>query len=223
MNTSLVDLRKKAAVSLEKKQLLNIKASVVLVLDVSKSMFPLYKNGTVQQVIERILALAMQLDVQQQIDAYVFGTQAVQLEKITEKDLQNYVEREIIAKHKINQATKYATAIELIQKNYFGKYELPIFVIFMTDGDCTDKKETQAWLRQVSRQPIFWQFVGIGKEEFVFLNKLDTLEKRGNDNAGVMLVNDIATIADNVLYDRLLNEFPQWLEIVTAKRLIRHH
>ncbi|NOQ35200.1 MAG: VWA domain-containing protein [Methylococcaceae bacterium] len=221
MKPSLIDLRKKAVISLEKKQLIDIKASVVLVLDVSKSMFPLYKNGTIQQIIERVLALAIQLDEHQQVDAYVFGTNAVQLEKITEADLQDYVEREIVAKHKINQATKYSKAIEQVQQNYFGKYNQPIFVIFITDGDCSDKKETQAWLRQVSRQPIFWQFVGIGKEEFVFLNKLDTLEKRGNDNAGVMLVSDIATIPDNVLYDRLLNEFPQWLEIVKTKGIIK--
>ena len=34
---------------------------------------------------------------------------------------------------------------------------------------------------------------------------------RAIDNAGFMPVNDIDTIKDLELYDRLLNEFPQWL------------
>ena len=49
------------------------------------------------------------------------------------------------------------------------------------------------------------QFVGIGKEDFPFLHKLDELPGRVIDNAGFMAVNDIAAIKDAELYDRLLN------------------
>ena len=67
---------------------------------------------------------------------------------------------------------------------------------------------------------MFVQFVGIGKEDFPFLRKLDELPGRLIDNAGFMLVNDLDTIKDLELYDRLLNEFPQWLEKAWAQGLL---
>ncbi len=218
---SVIDLSKKIAVSLEKKNLQGIEATVALVLDVSKSMSPLYKNGTVQSVIERVLALAMNFDNRHQVDAFVFGTGAKVLEPITLEDFEGYVEREIIAKHKINQATQYAKAIELINTTYFGKLSKPVYVIFITDGDDSDKKETAAWIKQLCRQPIFWKFVGIGKEEFKFLEKLDDLEGRVIDNTHFFKVDDIAALSDDRLYECLLEEFPQWLELVRKKGIVK--
>lgn len=215
--TTLIDLTKKAKISLEKKSLVDVVAKVALVLDVSKSMNPLYKNGTVQKTIERVLALAINFDPDKQVDAYVFGTEASQLEPVTVDDLSGYVEREIIAKHKINQATKYAKAIECVQKTYFGKRSVPVFVIFITDGDASDKPHTKAWLQQVCREPLFFQFVGIGKEKFVFLEKLDDLEGRVIDSTGYIKIDDLANITEIELYDRLLGEFPDWLKVVKKK------
>ena len=64
------------------------------------------------------------------------------------------------------------------------------------------------------------QFVGIGKDDFPFLHKLDELSGRFIDNAGFIAVNDIDAIKDAELYDRLLNEFPQWLMKVREKGLL---
>ena len=72
----------------------------------------------------------------------------------------------------------------------------------------------------MSTQPVFVQFVGIGKEDFPFLHKLDELPGRLIDNAGFMAVNDIDAIKDAELYDRLLNEVPQWLVKVREKNLL---
>lgn len=51
----------------------------------------------------------------------------------------------------------------------------------------------------------FFKFIGIGKEEFPFLNKLDTLTGRLIDNAGFMKVNVITnqwgkSVLDDVYY-----------------------
>lgn len=214
---SLIDLSKKVAVTLEKKKLSGVDATVALVLDVSKSMYPLYKSGTIQAVIERILALAMNFDTRKRIDAFVFGTGAKVLDPITFDAFEGYVEREILAKHKINQATQYATAIDLVNRSYFGKLDTPIYVIFVTDGDATDKKESASWIKQLCRQPIFWKFVGIGKEEFSFLAKLGELDGRAIQNTHFIQVNDLAAWSDEELYERLLEGFPEWLEAIKKK------
>ena len=95
-----------------------------------------------------------------------------------------------------------------------------MFVIFLTDGGNTDRPASAEVLRELSSQPVFVQFVGIGKEDFPFLRKLDELPGRLIDNAGFMVVNDIDTIKDAELYDRLLNEFPQWLVKARAQGIL---
>jgi hypothetical protein len=86
-----------------------------------------------------------------------------------------------------------------------------VFVIFLTDGGNADRRESAEVIRELAAQPVFVQFVGIGPEDFPFLRKLDELPGRVIDNAGFMHVNDLDAIEDLELYDRLLNEFPQWL------------
>ena len=92
--------------------------------------------------------------------------------------------------------------------------------IFLTNGGNADKPASAEAIRELSKQPIFVQFVGIGKEDFPFLHKLDELSGRFIDNAGFMHVNDIEAIKDAELYDRLLNEFPQWLTKAREKNLL---
>ena len=197
-----------------------MKAQVGFVLDVSKSMYPLYRDGIMQNVLERILALAMNFDDDSKLDAFVFGTTAVELKPVRADDFEDYVRREIMEKHKINQATRYATALELIKEKY-KKSKQPVFILFLTDGNNSDKKPSEALIKELSFYPVFFQFIGIGREEFTFLNKLDDLDGRFVDNAGFMHVNDISAISDDELYERLLNEFPTWLSEAKKRNLYK--
>lgn len=220
LRKSVVDLSKKARVELQKKGLGETKSKVVLVLDISKSMNQLFKSGVVQKLIERILALALNFDDDGNIDIMLFGTNAYQLPSVSLNDLEGYVEREVLAHYKIIEATKYATALKLIQGKYQGNQSDPVFVIFVTDGNNSDKQESTALITSLSRESIFFQFVGIGKEEFPYLKKLDELQNRFLDNAGFMNIDDISSIDDSALYERLLNEYPEWLENAASKGLL---
>ena len=69
----LVNLAKKATVSLEKRQLQQLTAKVALVLDASGSMNRQYKKGRVQEVVNRILPLAVNFDDDQALDCWAFA------------------------------------------------------------------------------------------------------------------------------------------------------
>lgn len=60
----LLDLRKKEVnvLCLEKPELKGLTSRVAVVLDYSGSMNQLYKDGTVQAVLERLFPLALQFD-----------------------------------------------------------------------------------------------------------------------------------------------------------------
>ncbi|MFZ1827404.1 MAG: VWA domain-containing protein [Candidatus Competibacteraceae bacterium] len=132
------------------------------------------------------------------------------LPPVTLDEIDGYVERVILSQYKIREATNYAPPLRLIRDQYPQPQPAPVFVIFLTDGGNADRPASAEAIRELSRQPVFVQFVGIGKEDFPFLRKLDELPGRLIDNAGFMHVNDLDAIKDAELYDRLLNEFPQW-------------
>jgi len=207
----IVDLSKKAAFAANKHGIEGQRAHVVLVLDISASMNALYRSGLIQRVIERILGLAVTFDDDGRIDLLLFGTHAYSLPPVTLDEIEGYVERVILTQYKIREATNYAPPLRLLLNKYPMPQPAPVFVIFLTDGGNADKPASAEAIRELSKQPVFVQFVGIGKEDFPFLRKLDELPGRMIDNVGFMPVNDIDAIKDLELYDRLLNEFPRWL------------
>lgn len=206
-----IDLSKSSATDVLKTQ--NVQpnsAQVVVVLDASKSMFAQYRDGQIQTLLERLVGFAMALDKDSSFDLYLFGNDAVQLPALTEQTIEGYVQREVIGTHKINQATRYAPAIEAVHKDFFGTKD-PVLVIFITDGDATDKKLAQAWITEVCRQPYFWAFAGIGNESFAFLEKLDDLPDRPVDNASFFKAKALEGISDTEFFRNVLDEYPQWL------------
>lgn len=216
----IVDLSKKAAFAANKHRIEGQRAQMVLVLDISASMNALYKSGVVQRVVERILGLAVAFDDDGQIDLLLFGTNAYPLPAVTLDEIEGYVERVILAQYKIREATNYAPPLRMLLKKYRAPQPAPAFVIFITDGGNADRSATTEVIRELSGEPVFVQFVGIGKEDFPFLHKLDELSGRLIDNAGFMHVNDLDAIKDAELYDRLLNEFPRWLEKAREKAIL---
>ncbi|MCY9186625.1 VWA domain-containing protein [Bacillus halotolerans] len=229
---NLIDLTKKARIQLEKNQLTDVKAEIVFVIDTSYSMQHLYNNGTVQELVDRLLGIGMNMDANSSIDVFSFSDRAREVGKADEKNHTNYVKDNRII---TNGGTKYAPVMRLIldkygpaKKGFFNglfeskskKQEIPTFVFFITDGDNDDKSEAEKLIKEASKQPIFWQFVGIGNTSFNFLQQLDTMSGRFLDNANFFQVNDISAITDDELYRRLLNEFPDWLHQAKDKGIL---
>ncbi|MFJ8529497.1 vWA domain-containing protein [Bacillus sp. NPDC094106] len=218
-----ITLRKEAVrVVLEKKKLTGVVAKVALVLDISGSMRTLYKNGTVQDVVERILAVASQFDDDGSLDIWVYDNEFSRLPAVTEKDFANYVENHILNNssiHKFGRNDEPQVMEDIIKKYTIEeKSEEPAFVIFINDGGC--KKGIQKPVVFSSNQPIFWQFVGIGDGKFDVLRKLDEMDGRFIDNANFFYIRDIEKTTDETLYNNLLSEFPMWIKEAKEKRVL---
>jgi len=240
----LVNLVKSAAVSLEKAGLAQHRAKVCLVLDISGSMSALYSKGLVQKFAERILALGCRFDDDGEIDVFLFGRNVHQGEAMGLSNWPDYI-KGITTRHPLEGDTRYGAAIEAVRRHYFpdarggerravAKAAVPVYVMFVTDGSTSDKPLTERQLRWASREPIFWQFMGIGKgrkskakalasfadSDFPFLEKLDELDGRLVDNADFFSVASPDEHPDAALYDLLMNEYPQWVKQVRALGMI---
>ena len=220
----------------------NVKARVVVAVDYSGSMTGLYSNGTVQTVLERILPIAMTFDDNSSLEVYKFDHRSTPIDtEITPSNYEGFVDKyvnrgdmgytnytpvmEDIVKR--GPAAKSGGAYGFIKSLFTKKTEdkavIPTYVIFLTDGDCSDKGETIRYIRQTSDQPIFWQFVGIGSSQFRTLELLDTMQGRVIDNANFFAIRDtcdLVNMADEVLLGKLLAEFPSWYKEAKEKSIV---
>ena len=210
-------------VVLEKKKLQNVVARVGLVLDISGSMRALYRDGVVQEAVERILAVASQFDDNGSLDVWVYDNEFSRLPSVSEEDFVHYVDKNILNNEKIH---KFGRNDEpQVMKDVIQKYmkeepaDEPVFLVFINDGGC--KSGIKKIIAKSSKMPIFWQFVGIGNSNFDVLRKLDTMEGRYVDNANFFHFDNLADVSDEELYNQLLNEFPQWLEEAKEKGILR--
>lgn len=214
--------KKEATIVLEKKKLTGVRARVGIVLDISGSMRKLYNDGVVQEVVERVLAVASQFDDDGELDVWVYDNEFSRLPGATEATFMGYVEKNILSNsgvHKFGRNDEPKVMEDVIRK--YTKQDPsgePVFLVFINDGGC--KSGIKKFIVESSDQPIFWQFVGIGDSNFDVLRKLDTMGGRVVDNANFFHVDDISKISDAELYDQLLNEFPMWLKEAKEKGIL---
>lgn len=218
-NTKLaqkISLRKELVIDEVKKQNISVNtARVVFVLDHSGSMRTMYKDGTVQDLLERIFPIAMHFDDNAEMEFYWFDSVYKELDPVNCKNIEGYVQNVILSKNDHFGGTNYAPIMTEILNRYVRREpsNIPTFVIFITDGNNADKKATKDVLTEASKYNIFWKYVGIGDEKFEFLAKLDELKGRFIDNANFINVSDLGAIDDKSLYKLLLDEYGDWLEL----------
>ncbi|MCH0539896.1 VWA domain-containing protein [Streptomyces sp. MUM 203J] len=225
---ALVDLYRRAGVSLRKHGLEGQRAAVYLVVDYSGSMRPYYQDGSVQALADRVLGLSANLDDDGQVPVVFFSTDVDAETTIGLADHQGRIDR-IVAGLGHMGKTSYHLAMDAVIDHYLDSgADAPALVVFQTDGGPVSRPAAEKWLCKAARLPLFWQFVGFGdphSRQFDFLRKLDDLPvpaRRPVDNAGFFHAgHDPRRVPDDVLYDRLLGEFPSWLSAARAQGIVR--
>lgn len=216
----LVSLVKPLVFELKKKNLETTVARVGLVLDISGSMVPRFKNGTVQSIVNKTLPLAVQFDDDGELDFWFYGTTAKKMDSVNLKNYTTAVPEDW--KHlmlDLGGRNNEPIVMRMVVDEYKDT-KIPAYVLFITDGGVNQKKEIQNIITEASYLPIFWQFVGVGGKNYGILEKLDTMTGRYVDNAGFFALDDFKKVSNEELYARLLEEFPSWLEEIKKKGMI---
>ena len=217
----LIDLTKKVTVTLEKKNLQNVIAKVVVVLDRSGSMYRQYREGDVQRAMNKLLPIALMFDDDGELDAWAFAQKSIHLSSINLDNINDYLinEKDGWNRWDIGGVNNEPVVMEDIIDMY-EKSNQPVYIIFISDGGIYKKGPIKKLLIKSSSKPIFWQFVGIGGSDYGILEELDTMKKRVVDNANFFAIDNIDALSDEELYEKLLNEFPKWLKEAKDKNII---
>jgi hypothetical protein len=228
----LLDLTKKANVSLEKVGLQTHKARYCAVFDISVSMTDLYRNGEVQSFAERALAMGCQFDDDGEMDIFLFGARVHQVMTMNIGNYKVHL-RTVLAEHALEGDTQYGLAVRKIRQFYFPENdgseemrktsaETPVYVVFQTDGDTGNEALTERQIRASSYEPIYWQFVGLGgNSSFRFLKKLDDLKGRLLDNTGFFEVVKQTSYSDSQFFDKMVGDYSKWVVQAKQQGLLR--
>ncbi|MEO9223120.1 MAG: VWA domain-containing protein [Mycobacteriaceae bacterium] len=228
-------------------------ARVALCLDISGSMHRRYGDGSVAALAEKVLALAGALDPDRQVEVFLFGERGHHPGTLTAANHADFLAT-AIARFPLENATDYGAAMTLLRRHYFGSDQPrrtplvaePVFVVFVTDGQTADEDGAREQVISASYEPVFWQFVGIGRStravtpgslarspspgvtarrrvsasipacggsgssEFGFLEELDTIGDRCEDNTDFFTVTDPTALPDVELFEQLLSAYPAW-------------
>lgn len=222
--TGSVSLTKRveaAAVTLDKRGLLGQRAQVVLVLDVSGSSRPLFRDGRYQVLIERALAAGLLFDDDGTIQAWLFDSQLHQAPDITLQNFQSWADG-VASMRNIWGGTRYAPPIERIARDVGRGRPLPTYCIFITDGGNADRRDAAAAMKAAASAAVFWQFMAVGRErDFPFLQKLDDLSGREVDNADFFAVEKPAAVPDEAFFGSMMQEFPGWIAAARQRGILR--
>jgi hypothetical protein len=218
------------------------RARVILVLDASGSMYELYP-ATMRDSVERVVAVAAQLDDDGSLEAWRFASRSQQLPTLELGELPHWLdhcvqigEAESEPPKRLRRRSRPAyPQLEKVGvrneehkvlrdiREYVRANPVPdpTFVLFFSDGGIYQDRKIEKHLIASQEEPIFWQFIGLGSEEdYGVLEHFDTLPGRTIDNVGFFSIDDIEQIDDSELYDRILSEFPLWLRAARAAEII---
>lgn len=208
------------------------KAAVVATFDDSGSAEHLYLDGSIQESADLVLAAGLIFDDDGSVPVSFFSHNVQDLGEITLSNARGFISRQ----RPRYRGTSYSSALEWVKEQagfgggrggIFGRSkqpsiptDYPTFAIVVTDGEPQDPREAERALIEMSRLPIFVQFIGVGPHRFEFLKKLDDLPGRFIDNAGFYDAKEARGDVDAMLAG-LLNEFPDYVNKAKQAGLIR--
>lgn len=188
-------------------------ARVALAMDYSGSMSNLFANGSIQDVITRLLPIALKFDDNGELESWLFSDNKEKLDAVTINNYKNYVKKVMMNARMTMGGTNYAPVLKDIVKYYkdVEPSEIPAFIIFITDGENWDTEQTNRIVKELSNYNMFVQFIGIGNENFKYLKSLDDMRGRKYDNTGFTAVKDMNQMTDEELYTEILRQYKNWL------------
>ncbi len=211
-----VDLAKKAdkaGVALSKRGLGGIRAQAILVLDHSGSMYGDYASGAVQDLVERALGFALQIDDDGEVPVIPFDSQVWEHVYVTVDDYAGAVGR--IWRPDAMGSTRLDRALGAL-RYLAAETEQPIVALVVTDGNPDDRAAATKAVIDLARYPVFIKFLAL--RDVPYLQELDDLEPsvRLLDNVDTKTFPSLAGVTDMQFAEAMADEWDTWITAAQA-------
>lgn len=208
-----IDLAKRserAGIALSKRGLAGIRAQAVLVLDHSGSMHADYASGKVQTLVERVLAFALQIDVDGTVPVIPFDSRVYPAVEVTVDNHHGVVDQRIWQPNRMG-TTDLALALTAV-RDMAKVTDAPIFCAVVTDGNPNSESATTEIVCELAGYPVFLKLIAI--RDVPYLNDLDNMgtDRRLLDNVNAQFFADPASVSDLAFADAMADEWNSWIE-----------
>ncbi len=206
-----------AGVALAKRDLAGIRAQAVCVLDHSGSMAGDYKSGAVQQLVERVLGFALQIDVDGTVPVLPFDHGVHEAVDVSLANYAGVVDRTIWRPSNMG-STNLAAALKAL-RSMAATTTTPIYAAIITDGEPNSENDTTQIVCDLARYPVFLKFLAL--RPVFYLSKLDHLDdsQRLLDNCNakpdVGSGLNLLSCSDMEFQDAMADEWDQWVQRAT--------
>lgn len=206
-----VDLIKKVGVSFEKKvesavkvNLANggknadVRWSVIGLLDESGSMSPFFRDGTVQEIVERALAWAATKDSDGMAPFGAFGSHHIWHDEVDLTNVTNIVNNSGWAPWGSTNLTSSLQAIlDMIHQMGDGWDMDPILLFIVTDGSPDNQETVKRLICELSQYPVFVKILRVGNDPWAksFTEFLDNMESH---SPGARLMDNVDCPEDSL-------------------------
>ena len=207
-----------------------LSAKVAFALDESYSMEHLYKDGSVQAILDKLLAVSMFFDDDGDIDMWAFGSKSRSLPQATQDDHGDYQFNPRYSGTSYHAVTKqvkefyYDYTEKVIKKvgmigKMFGKKDVvglgipegrsddsdenPVYLFFLTDGETMTAGEDIPALVDLmkSHKDLYIQFIGLGGDSF---NTIKNIVAQNPKQSSLIQVRNLDEEGDELL-EKLIN------------------
>lgn len=216
-NTGGVDLRKKTeavSLSLSKKGMGGVRAQVMVVLDHSYSMSNDYRNGKVQDLVERFLGFGLAVDVDGEIPVVAFDNRVHGAVNVNLSNYKDIVNKSIYKPNNMG-STDLTSALQEVLKAAKNT-DAPLYVAVITDGEPNDRDSARRLVCELANYPVFIKFLAVQKVRF--LEELDDLDNsvRLLDNVDAKEYLNLNNVDDNKFAADMVDEWDTWVNAAVA-------
>jgi hypothetical protein len=96
----------------------------------------------------------------------------------------------------------------------------PVWVLFISDSGVGHNEDIEFLIRWSSTLPIFWQFIGIGGFNYGILERIHELNNLFINNANFFAIDNLFSITEQELYDKMIQKFSEWIELAKKHNMI---
>ena len=196
------------------------RARIVLVIEASQQTAQYFSNGSMQNLITKVLPLAMQFSDNAQLEYWLYGSRPKKMFPIGERNYASAIPNDwgslmwSLGENK-SETTAMTEVLSSCQP-----FNMPSYILFITSGNIPLNSQIEQMVVSSSQFPVFWQFLGMGNSRYGVFENITNLPGSTVCNAKFAAISGFSQNSTPELYKFLLSDFSKWRKEATNMGLI---
>ena len=216
LNGAIQNLRK----VLPSLNLMQLRARVILVIEASPFTAKFFSDGSMQNLITKVLPLAWQFSDNAQLEYWLYGGRPKKMFPLGERNYTSAIPNDwgslmwSLGENK-SETTAMTEVLSSCQP-----FSLPTYILFVTSGNIPLNSQIEQMTVYSSQFPVFWQFLGMGSNRYGIFENITNLAGSTLCNAKFAAISGFSQNSTPELYKFLLDDFSKWRKAATKVGII---